>query len=71
MSIEHSVGEKHRAKPKEVVSDDDAAASAAPPTVKSVDVAALKIDEAGFVDCDPYNSTGQFVTDQIKEQFRD
>jgi len=71
MSIEQSVRDEQCVKPNKIVSSDDAAANATPPAIKSVDVAALQIDEAKFVDCDPYNSTGQFITDEIKEQFRD
>lgn len=34
--------------------------------VERIEVAALEIDESFGADCDPYNSTGQFLADAIK-----
>ncbi len=54
---------------KEVVRTDSARKSVRP-AIQTIDAAALQIDKVNYVDCDPYNSTGQFVTDAIIEKFR-
>lgn len=41
------------------------------PVVASIDVTALEIDESYEQDCDPYNSTGQFLADELKKKFED
>ena len=41
------------------------------PVVENVDVAALEIDQSYELDCDPYNSTGQFLTDALKKKFEE
>ena len=40
-------------------------------SVRNVDVSDLKIDETFDADCDPYNSTGQFLADAVKNKFDD
>jgi len=49
----------------------DKAGAAKPPVVEKIDVNALQIDESYDVDCDPYNSTGQFLTDALKKKYED
>jgi hypothetical protein len=39
------------------------------PVVEKIDVTALEIDESYDADCDPYNSTGQFLVDAVKKKF--
>ena len=41
------------------------------PSVESIDINALQIDETFDADCDPYNSTGQFLADAIKKKYDD
>lgn len=41
------------------------------PVVEKIDVTALEIDEAYETDCDPYNSTGQFLVDAVKKKYED
>jgi len=36
------------------------------PVVNKIDVSTLQIDESFDDDCDPYNSTGQFLADALK-----
>lgn len=36
------------------------------PVVEKIDVAELAIDDSLDADCDPYNSTGQFLVDAVK-----
>lgn len=38
------------------------------PVVEKIDIAALEIDESYEADCDPYNSTGQFLADAVKKK---
>jgi len=47
----------------------DKAAKKKQPVVKNIDVDALQIDESFDGACDPYNSTGQFLTDAVKKKF--
>lgn len=49
----------------------DKAGAAKPPVVEKIDVNALQIDESFDVDCDPYNSTGQFLADALKKKYED
>lgn len=42
-----------------------------PVSVQNIDVAELQIDETFDADCDPYNSTGQFLADAIKSKYDD
>lgn len=51
--------------------DIDKAGAAKPPVVEKIDVNALKIDESYDIDCDPYNSTGQFLADAVKKKYED
>lgn len=46
----------------------DKAAEIKPPVVEKIDVSSLQIDESYGVECDPYNSTGQFLADALKER---
>ena len=39
------------------------------PVVEKVEVTALEIDESYELNCDPYNSTGQFLVDAVKKKF--
>jgi hypothetical protein len=39
------------------------------PVVEKIDVTALEIDDSYDADCDPYNSTGQFLVDAVKKKF--
>jgi hypothetical protein len=71
MSINDSVSEEPRTSLGNEVRDVNAGAGSRQAEIKKIDVAALRIDDADFVDRDPYNSTGQFVTDAIQEKFRD
>jgi len=41
------------------------------PVVEKIDVTALEIDESYGADCDPYNSTGQFLVDALKNKYED
>jgi len=41
------------------------------PVVEKIDVTALEIDESYELDCDPYNSTGQFLADALKKKFEE
>jgi hypothetical protein len=36
------------------------------PVINKIDVSSLQIDESYDDDCDPYNSTGQFLADAVK-----
>ncbi|MBT8066929.1 MAG: hypothetical protein KJO09_06780 [Gammaproteobacteria bacterium] len=49
----------------------DKSGAARQPVVENVDVAALEIDQSYELDCDPYNSTGQFLTDALKKKFEE
>ena len=49
----------------------DKSGAAKQPVVENVDVAALEIDQSYELDCDPYNSTGQFLTDALKKKFEE
>lgn len=40
-------------------------------SVRNVDVSELQIDETFDADCDPYNSTGQFLADAVRKKFDD
>ena len=46
----------------------DYSGEAKQPVVENIDVAELEIDESLEVDCDPYNSTGQFLVDAVKKK---
>lgn len=39
-----------------------------PPVIDTVDVSSLQLDESHGEDCDPYNSTGQFLVDALKNK---
>ena len=52
-------------------SDRDKASAAKPSIVEKIDLNALQIDESFDVDCDPYNSTGQFLTDALRKRYED
>ncbi len=41
------------------------------PSIESIDINALQIDETFDADCDPYNSTGQFLADAIRKKYDD
>jgi hypothetical protein len=41
------------------------------PVIETIDVASLQLDESYGEDCDPYNSTGQFLVDALKNKHRD
>lgn len=41
------------------------------PVIETIDVASLKVDESYGEDCDPYNSTGQFLADALKKKYDD
>lgn len=41
------------------------------PVVQNIDVTALEIDESFDADCDPYNSTGQFLVEAVKKKYED
>jgi len=47
----------------------DKSGDAKQPVVESIDVTALEIDESFDGDCDPYNSTGQFLVDSLKKKY--
>lgn len=38
------------------------------PTIESIDISSLHIDETYDVDCDPYNSTGQFLVAEARRK---
>ena len=38
------------------------------PLVEKMDISVLEIDETYDADCDPYNSTGQFLVDALKKK---
>ena len=39
------------------------------PVIETIDVASLQIDESYGEDCNPYNSSGQFLTDALKKKY--
>lgn len=39
-----------------------------PPVIETVDIASLQVDESYDDDGDPYNSTGQFLVDALKNK---
>ena len=41
------------------------------PVVEKMDVTTLEIDESYELDCDPYNSTGQFLADAVRKKFEE
>lgn len=41
------------------------------PIVEKIDIAALELDETFGLDCDPYNSTGQFLADAVKQKYEE
>lgn len=41
------------------------------PVVENIDVTELEIDDSLDVDCDPYNSTGQFLVDAVKKKYEE
>ncbi len=41
------------------------------PVVEKIDISSLQVDESADVDCDPYNSTGQFMVVAGKEKHGD
>jgi hypothetical protein len=41
------------------------------PVVEKIDVTVLEIDETYELDCDPYNNTGQFLVDALKNKYDD
>ncbi len=41
------------------------------PVIEKFDITSLQIDESYDVDCDPYNSTGQFLADARKMKYGD
>jgi len=41
------------------------------PVIETVDIASLQVDESYGEDCDPYNSTGQFLADALKDKYDD
>ncbi len=41
------------------------------PSIENIDINALQIDETFDGDCDPYNSTGQFLADAIRKKYDD
>ncbi len=41
------------------------------PVIETIDVASLQVDESFGEDCDPYNSTGQFLADALKKKYDD
>ncbi len=41
------------------------------PVVERIDVTALEIDDSYDADCDPYNSTGQYLVDALKKKYED
>lgn len=49
----------------------DKSGEATQPVVQNIDVTALEIDESYELDCDPYNSTGQFLADELKKKFEE
>ena len=49
----------------------DPAAKRKPLSVRNVDVSELQIDETFDTDCDPYNSTGQFLADAVRKKYDD
>ncbi len=49
----------------------DRSAERKPLSVRNVEVSELQIDETFDGDCDPYNSTGQFLADAIRKKYDD
>jgi len=41
------------------------------PVIETIDIASLQVDESYGEDCDPYNSTGQFLADALKKKYDD
>jgi len=40
-------------------------------TVENAEIIAIEIDESAELDCDPYNSTGQFLAAEIRKRNRE
>ena len=41
------------------------------PVVEKIDVTTLAIDDSYDMDCDPYNSTGQFLAGALKKKYEE
>lgn len=42
-----------------------------PAAIRKIDVAALKLDQSYDGDHDPYNCTGQFLMDALKQRYKE
>jgi hypothetical protein len=71
MSTEYKASQNALTRFAKAGADIDKAGAAKPPVVEKIDVNALQIDESYEVDCDPYNSTGQFLADALKKKYED
>ncbi len=71
MSTEYKASQNAPTKLAKAGSDIDEAGVAKPPVVERIDVNALQIDDSYDVDCDPYNSTGQFLAEALKNKYED
>lgn len=49
----------------------DKGGNAHPPVIEKIDVAAFEIDDSFDINCDPYNSTGQFLIEALKKKYDD
>lgn len=45
--------------------------AAQPSAMEDIEVTSLQIDDSYDGDCDPYNCTGQFLADALKEKYGD
>jgi hypothetical protein len=66
MSTDKALPEIHSAQLGEEAFRAEVIAKIEQPVVESFDIAALQIDKSSEVDCDPYNSTGQFLVDAMQ-----
>lgn len=71
MSTEKTAPQNTRARSAEGKLKIDEAAAIKQPAIDKIEVTSLQIDEAYEVDCDPYNCTGQFLVDALKQKYDD
>jgi hypothetical protein len=58
-------------RPDRTAFDVDQSVETKQPVVEKVEVTALEIDQTYELDCDPYNSTGQFLVDAVKNKLEE
>lgn len=71
MSSENKATEKAPARLSKTKINLERLGDSKPPVIETIDVASLQVDESYGDDCDPYNSTGQFLVDALKNKHPD